>query len=418
MVLLLMAINTTRAVLSIGTALLAVLTLWHLIRSGWSLPANRANDRRLAAVISSLFGLALLSGLNTDSVPTWLADLYAKLPLLLLPWAVALLPRFSAWQRSVLALSYLGVQTLVALVSLVVAALQYEAVIDEVKRNASVGVITGSSHIYFGLSLAFAACLGLWWFVQQQRPHPSQPAPREVLLRGERWLFLALGLVDFLALHLFTSRTGLTALYAGLALGGLVYLIQQRAWRLGLALLLVLMLTPILAFYLVPSFRIRVEVTRWDFQQYQRPEADLTYNSASLRLLAWETAAELIARHPLTGVGLSDVKDEMAQQYTRNGALERAERPLDDPHNLYLHYLVGAGVGALLWLLVVLAYPLWQTRGPTLVLMACLIGAIGVAMLFESVLQRQIGMSFLALFYLLIPQFGEPFDASPPAQAP
>jgi O-antigen ligase len=391
---LLMSLNTARAVLSIGTVLLASLALWQWARQGWRWNHMAIPQRRLALAVSSLFGLALLSGLNTGSASDWLAELYLKIPLLLLPLSVALLSSFSRRQRSLLVLSFLGVQTLVALASLVQAAWQYEEMIEEVKRNASVDVITGSSHIYFGLTLAFSACLGIFWFLQR--------GPVALFAR-ERWLFLTLGLLDFVALHLFTSRTGLVALYAGLAFGGLVYLIQQRAWRLGLVLLLGLTLTPVLAFYLVPSFRIRAEVTRWDFQQYQRPDADLSYNSASLRLLAWETAGQLIRENPLTGVGMRDVKASMEQQYTQNGAYQRARKPLDDPHNLYLYYLVGAGIGALCWLIAVLVYPVLLLRGSAQVLMAAFIGGIAAAMLFESIIQRQIGMSYFAIFYVLIP---------------
>jgi len=387
-----MGLNTSRAVLSIGTVLLAASALGYQWQAGWRWPEGRQEVRRLAFVMSSLFGLALLSGLNTDN--GWGTDLYAKLPLLLLPWAIAGIPDFSLRQKTLLVLGYLSAQTVVALLSLGLAALDLEATMAAVERNASITVATGASHIYFGLTLAFAACLGLFWWLQD---HPPQ------FFQQERWLCLALGLADFVALHFFTSRTGLLALYAGLGLGGLFYLVQRRAWRLGVVLLLLMALTPTLAFYLVPSFRVRVEVTLWDYQQYQQPDTDLTYNSASLRLLAWETAAEIIAEHPLTGVGLRDVKDEMKAQYARNGALERAEVPLDDPHNQYLHYLVGAGVGAFLLLLFVLVYPLWRLRGPSQVLMAALIGTMLAALAFESILQRQIGMTYFALFYGLVP---------------
>lgn len=390
-----MGLNTSRAMLSIGTVLLAASALWYQWRQGWRWPEERREVRKLAWAMSSLFGLALLSGLNTDS--GWGTDVYAKIPFLLLPWSVALLPDFSQRQKTVLVLGYLSAQTVVALISLGMAAVDLEATMEAVERNASITVATGASHIYFGLTLAFAACLGIFWWLQD---HPPQ------FFKQERWLILALGLLDFVALHFFTSRTGLLALYAGLGLGGLFYLVQRRAWRLGLVLLLLLTLTPTLAFYLVPSFRVRVEVTLWDYEQYQQPGADLTYNSASLRLLAWETATEIIAKHPFTGVGLRDVKDEMEVQYARNGALDRAEVPLDDPHNQYLHYLVGAGVGALLLLLFVLLYPLWLLRGPSQVLMAALIGTMLAALAFESILQRQIGMTYFALFYVLVVGLG------------
>jgi O-antigen ligase len=396
-----MGLNTSRAVLSVGTVLLAATALWYQWQNGWRWPQGRRELRNLAWAMSSLFGLALLSGLNTDS--DWGTDVYAKIPLLLLPWAVAVLPDFSLRQKTLLVLGYLLTQTVVALISLGIAAADLEATMVAVERNASITIATGASHIYFGLTLAFAACLGIFWWRQD---HPPQ------VFKQERWLCLALGVIDFVALHFFTSRTGLMALYAGVGLGGLFYLVQRRAWRLGIGLLLLMTLTPTLAFHLLPSFRVRVEVTLWDYEQYQQPEADLTYNSASLRLLAWETAAEIIAEHPLTGVGLRDVKDEMEAQYARNGAFERANVPLDDPHNQYLHYLVGAGVGAFLLLLFVLAYPLWRLRGPSQVLMAALIGTVLAALAFESILQRQIGMTYFALFYVLVPGLGrEPDDA-------
>jgi len=391
------SLGSARSVLSIGAGVLAAAMLWNALQQRGLKSPHPPSYKRLALLAGGLFIVALLSFFQTDQIGDWLKDLNTKLPLLLIPLALYLLPPFSRKQLYLLALIFVLAHTVVALISLTVYAGNYEQMITRVAENSSVGVVTGVSHIYFGTILAFVVCLSLYMYLRRVQVWKS----------WEPRMWFVLTLINFVALHLFTSRTGLMALYGGLGLGGLYYLVEKKIWWVGLILVSLLVLIPILAYQFVPSFRLRVDVTRWDIQQYQNPEADLSYNSASLRLLAWDTAWKLIQENAIMGVGMEDVKPEMEEAYRQNGAFERAKRPLDDPHNQYLTLMLGAGIGGFLLLIGLFAGIILSVPPPGRLLAVTFIGLMAAALLFESILERQIGMTLWTLTIMLLPYWGK-----------
>ncbi len=387
---LVVSLSTGKALLSIATVAFAFAGLWNWLQEGR--PSLRRNEQKLAIWLGALFFLALISGFWTDNQARWQQDLYQKLPFLLLPIGVLGLPVLPAAVWRGLRLLFVATQSLIALLTLGQFAMTYRDQLQRVAENAGIDVVGSISHIYFGLMLGWSVCVGLWlwWEVREKWPV------------GWRIAILIMSLFNLLAIHLLVSRTGLLSCYAGLAALAVVWFWQMgKRWRPWLLVLLaLLMLAPVAAFWSVPSFRLRVEVSLWDWQQYQQSEADLSDNSLSLRLLAWQAAWGLVQEHPWLGVGLEDVGAEMLHQYEAQGLNNRAGQLLTNPHNQYLKQWAGAGLPGILVLLLALGQPVWSQRKALTPPVVAFAATMAVALLFESLLERQIGMSFFVLFSL------------------
>ncbi len=394
--LLALGLGSSRALLSLSTVALLLLALWQGARRGWRIPRLTHGQRGLGWASMALWGLALLSGLLSEDLGAWSLSVYRKLPLLVLPLAYWVLLPFSPRQMAGLALAFVGSHTLISLASLTDLALHYGH-----WDGHQVAVITGVSHIYFGVSLAFSTCLAAFLAWRKQAIlHAAMP---------KVWLVLAL--LNGLALHFFTSRTGIVALYSGLGLMVGYAVWKQRNWKLALGGLLLLLGLPLAAYQWGPTFQVRVDTTLQDWYAYQDPGQDISYNSASLRLLAWDTAWELIQDQPWLGVGLTEVKAAMRQQYEANGAYRRAREPLMSPHNQYITYWVGLGLGGVLALLALLLAPAWLVPVEAKPLAWAAVGVMLASLMFENILERQMGMTLFSVIYLWVPVWAHSSEA-------
>jgi O-antigen ligase len=393
---LVLALNSAKAILSISWVALAALTYAQaaFARRGDSLPGWRDRYWWPAWLLMGLWFMALLSGWITEDSHRWARDLRTKSPLLLLPVALLLLPPLAARWRRFFALSFIYAQAVWALLTLVGLALDYEAQLRRVAQNGNIDVPGSISHIYLGLLLAFAVLMSLYLWLHA----------RQAWRRPQRSLLVAAALLCFITLHVLNSRTAQLSLYAGLfaLLGRESW--QRKAYRSGAAALLLLLATPVLAYVTLPSFRTRVAVTRWDYQQFEQGTGQLANNSLSIRLAGWRAAWETFLDHPWLGVGLEDLGQEMVQRYQAWGLDLPDPLPprLKIPHNQYLKYLGGVGLGGLAWLLLLLIYPWFHPYAPRSSLLLGFLAMMAVALLAENFLERQIGILFFCLGYILL----------------
>ncbi|MEL6135286.1 MAG: O-antigen ligase family protein [Bacteroidota bacterium] len=221
--------------------------------------------------------------------------------------------------------------------------------------------------------------------------------------KGEKWWALGLGMAIIGMLHIFTSRTGLLAFY--LTAGFLIFffLFYKRAYWVGLLALVGVAVLPVIAVQTIPSLKTRWEVTVWDLRERNNPDRDLADLSATMRLATWQTTWEIFMAHPLLGVGKGDLPAEMRQQFEVNGWGARTDRPMLDPHNQYLSSAASLGIPGLFLVILGLLTFLMVKKASFLVhlLVWGLAVLMATGMLFESLLERQAGMIFWAIFALL-----------------
>ncbi|MCB0835604.1 MAG: O-antigen ligase family protein [Bacteroidetes bacterium] len=383
------SLSISKALLSISTGIFVFAAVWQVFQQkDW----QEIKQKPWIWGIVSLFVLSLIAVFYTDDLQAWGRDVRQKLPLLAIPISLALIPRFSKKQYLVLFYAFILAQSIVAVTSLVYYFLDFELINEAIKKNGNIDIIGSINHIYFGLLLAFSILLGAHLILQKKILFDSR----------ERWVVLALTLINLVSLHILTSRTGLVSFYMVAVFLGLFFLVQKKAYVLGGVLLAGICLIPLASYYIFPSFKYRVDVTIWDVKQYFQKDQDLTEKSASLRLLAWETAWEIFTTHPILGVGIADLEPEMALQYEREQVRAKAFSRPTNPHNQYLEYLAGFGILGLLLLLWTLFYPIWYFSAQNSMLFYGFLVLFMSGMLFESLLERQIGMSFFVLFMMIL----------------
>ena len=380
------ALSEAKAVQSIAGALIVLGGLGHAWQHGWQW------RQRWALWLVIPFGLSLLAAPVTSTWSLWGRDVWHKFPFLALGLALALVPPFRLRQYHAIWAGFVVIQTGVALLSLGRFWMDYAAAMEAVRQNAGIDIVGSISHIYFGMLLALSVGLAAWlaWHGWQD---------------WRRWLMAGLALVNTAALHVLSSRTGLVAFYAAVLGCGLLWVYRRRAWRVGLALLLLMALGLVGSYQAIPSFRTRVQVTRWDLQGYLYRDRDLTHHSATLRLLAWETAGRYVAAHPWWGTGIADVETELRTAYATADLPVAVEALPANPHNQYLEYGMAFGLIGVLALLALLILPVatgpWPPSLLTIFFLILMLAGMGT----ESLLERQAGIYTFILFMGLLPGY-------------
>jgi O-antigen ligase len=123
-------------------------------------------------------------------------------------------------------------------------------------------------------------------------------------------------------------------------------------------------------------------------------------NSNTSRIAIWKIASKIIAKNTLLGVGTGDVKDALISEYDKQTVDEFTIKKLN-AHNQYLQTFIALGLAGILVLLILLCtitYFTWVNKmydGTLLTLI------IAFNMLFESMLETQAGVVFIAFFLML-----------------
>lgn len=391
-----LGLTTAKAALSIGSVLVLAGGIWQLASTGFRL---RPAEHKLAMAMGSLFLLSVIGFFVTENRAGWLDDLRIKLPILLVPISVSLCAPFSKKEIHGLLGVFVLTQLIVGGLSLFAAYSDYSQMFQRVSDNASVPVITGLNHIYFGPALGLAGLIGLSWGWRQSD-------------KRLRIAFVTAGLLCAVFLHLFTSRTGFMAFYAGIG-GWIMWLmIDRKAWLWGLTAIVLIAAIPVLAYYTVPTFNKRVHVTTWDIEQFMERsegggEGDFTGLTVGLRFVAWKASYRIWQDAPVLGTGLGDMEQDLYKEYQEMGVVAKGKQLLRSSHNQYMEYLAGAGVVGVLWLLAILLLPLLYRPANSEALLWIHTAMLAASCLSESFLERQVGVAFYILFGLFFATLGK-----------
>jgi len=387
---LLFALPTSPAVMSISVGLLVAAGVWQL-----RLPEGR---KRLAQARGwwgwpLLVALVALSGLYTDNTSGWLDELRIKLPLLLLPPALAALPAPNAQWRHAAEVWFLVVVSAVAAATAINYTLHFEEYNARILQQKEVQIVSLSapSHIYFSILNA----LGIWvgWRLWRSDQWLWRPA--------ERYGYLVLAVFLFITLHVFAARTGLGAFYLAVGAECIRLIVRMgRPW-VGLAVLAGLLALPVASYYALPSFRNRVWSTLDDIERFRAGTEDISNLSVGRRLAAWQTALHTAGQQPLLGVGPADVRAAVDAQYAYEPFILKPENRIPDLHNQYLEIYVGLGlVGLTVFILAFLIQP-WRQGSFARADFRAFWWVMAGAMLVESTLERQLGVTCFAFFWWL-----------------
>lgn len=209
--------------------------------------------------------------------------------------------------------------------------------------------------------------------------------------------------VCILALILFqimlTSRTPLIATFVLL----IINVFQTYSFKKSFGLMTVILLV----FIMLISFH---SVTKSRFISTfigLKPETRLSKNwgedsgKLSDRTVKWESTIKLIKRNVYVGVGSTNVKDSLVEEYKKNNYSVGVQKRFD-PHNQYLTESLSNGIFSGIFLTLTLLVPcLWALKHKH-ILYSSFLMLVMFSFLTESVLIRQKGLVFYCFFNALL----------------
>ncbi len=182
------------------------------------------------------------------------------------------------------------------------------------------------------------------------------------------------------------SRAGLLCLLFMLVLcwGHLCFV--RKKYRFALISLVLVLLMVVAAHFTLPEHFRRLSVTIEQIAQGDKSDG---------RFEIMENAWSVVKDNMLLGVGAGDRMDELVPYY---GLRE----DVYCPHNQYLDTWMATGLLGLLLLLAMLVWPLvmsWRKRN---IFSSMFLLMLMVSLLFESMLERQMGVVFTAVMYVYL----------------
>lgn len=376
----------SRALLSITPV---TMLLWAVWQTPWALSIKQLRSNRPVLCLMGFYFLFLLSTFYTESWSQWLYFLTQYLPFLLIPLAWGLMPRLRVKQQYALLLLFVLLITILSIGTVIHYFLHRQEINTMIYHSQNPTSINGISHIYFGIFMALAVFFGIYLYF----------LPCLIWRPTEKIFILVCTIITFVSLHIMAFRTGLAGLYVTMLLQLIALMRNRKQYLLGGALLMAVILLPVSAYFTLESVQLRVANTQTDIGRYLHKE-DINYYSISQRLAAWETALAVVQRNWLLGVAPADVKEALKNQYAVKDFNLKKENQIGI-HNQYLNLLVSFGLPGFILVLYTFIYPLFRFNwlhhlGGTAFLMI-----VAVAMLVESVFQRQLGLNTFVFFYCL-----------------
>jgi O-antigen ligase len=327
----------SRALLSIGMGLLVLLSLLSVgIGENWKYV--RRSPFLIGLVI--LFFIPLVTILWSEDFRWWLKVMQDKLPLLCIPFCCLALKRISEDMRKKLTRFALVVVALSMTKSIIGYLINHREVTEAYLKAKVMAVDMHGDHVRYGwlLALIFA------WLLH------ALTAYRHSFKRAEYKAVVVLTVFIAGYLHLLASKTGLLGLYLSIGIWAIFH--RRKAWvrwMTGATLLL-----PVIAWFVLPTFRNRLKFILWDFQHYTR--GGYTEGlSDTPRVLSFDAGWQLVSEHPWLGTGFGDLRRMMTDWYGQHAPFMKEYEQLLPSNEVLLHAAAAGIPLTILFLIVVLA---------------------------------------------------------------
>ncbi len=252
---------------------------------------------------SLLFFIPFISGLWSSDIEKWGDVIRIKLPLLFFPIAFAGSWKVSQKQWLVIAYFFLLVVFVGCIWGLVDYAQNAGAIHEDYLRAKTILTPLENDHVRFGwlVSVEVIICLLLFEILPQKKV--------------KLWLLLSAAFF-VIYLHVLSGRTGILSLYIFLFLYAiwLLFKLKKRKW--SSLLLATLIALPIAAYFLLPTFKARIQYNYYDLS-FAKEAQYLPGSSDGARTMSLKAGWQVLQQNPW-GVGAGDVMNEADKWYAAN----------------------------------------------------------------------------------------------------
>lgn len=372
----------SRAFISIGMIGLVVAAVW---RTDLIDLFKHYFLRKELWVMSFFFVPVFYSGLYSANIEPWLNWVRIKLPYLVLPLAFAGLTQLTKKHITIILYSFLVVMLTSLIVVLANYALHFEAVTNSMLLGNAIAM--PFSHIRYTLMLAFSFFLALYLSEEKKR-------------QLNHWL-IASAVFLFIALHILAVRSGLLALYVGLLVYLIRWIIMSKKYGLGFLFVATIAALPVLAYWLVPSFQNKIAHSIYDLQEMKAGVINYRYDA--MRLVSMKAGLMVWGQDVLMGVGAGDLSAAMNDYYAQSyPQLDEQNRLL--PHHQFIWVLASVGLLGLFQFLMAFYIPFFANGNFRQWIFVVLHLILFTSFFTEHTLEEQIGTAFYLIFLLLFIQ--------------
>ncbi len=375
----------SRALLSMSMFAMLVNALHpQFIRENWV-----AWKRSPFALFSfAFFCTYLLSGFWSENKDFWLASTINKIPFAILPFAFMSAPLQQERNRRIVTVGVALMQIAVIGYSLIQFGLHTEYYLQGYHVSRPLPTTKYDDHIRFSLSLVISVLMFCFLLFE----HRTIPLSRALKLFsiGSIALFVVY-------IHILAAKTGLLCLY----LVAIIYILSKiyRRHKAGAVLLaLGVASVPVAAYYLVPTFRTKIDYVFYEIDKSRTQKRyDYTLSDAG-RMITYELGGKAIRKYPLAGVGAGDVMDEMKAGYAGDYPEVAADQQYG-PINQFMFTALCVGIPLSLFLAAMALCPFFVPVRHRIYLIATGMVML-ISMMVEAMLELQFGV-FTYLFFLL-----------------
>ena len=327
-----------------------------------------------------------LSLLWSKDVSTGLTVLHLKAVLLVFPLC------FLLSDTSYLKCGHLRVLGYAMLMSVVVAFLYFLV-------SAGIGMLQGKGFVEFTNSfysherngIYHHAYIALYTVVAMVFIYHELSSHWKELKAWLRFVLIVALLLLIAYTVLVNSRAGMLAM--GLtAFACVVHLtLTRRSWKLGIGVAMLVVGGIVAVTQLMPGYVDRITSTVENVED----DARTSINRSNFHA---------VMQSPIIGYGVGDYHAVQVEQYADDG-FEYGANASFNAHNQYMESLLAAGIPGLLALLFFLLAPVfvaWKRHSRYLFVLVVTVGVVMFNLLFESMLERQMGLLFIGYVYSIM----------------
>lgn len=365
----------------------ALLLNW-LLEGSLKQKLSRFLSNKLALSISGIYFLHILGLLYSSDWSYGLFDLKVKLPLLLLPLIMGSTEPLDNREWNYVLKAFLAGIGLLTIYSMFIywgyTGVDIHLDNTTYSRTNLRYMSPFISHIRYTLMIALSIYISGYFAIKE-------PTTKARIL----WALLCIWLILFLSI-MGVRISMIAALVVSLFLAlRALFILKNKVW--GIALIVILTVTPFLIYHEIPGARTGISEALWEIDYYNKG-GDPSGHSIPQRFEYWKMAAQLIQKEPLLGVGSGDIK-ETIQHYYDTQTTRLSKEAQNRPHNEYLSICVSMGFIGLACFIALLLFPVfyryaWRSR----LLFMCFWLILITSMLTEDTIETQAGVTFVAFF--------------------
>jgi len=332
-----------------------------------------------------IFFIALSGAFSIGDAEFWSERVRIRLPFLILPYAMYMMPRLTdrQWKRI---LDFL----LIIIYSSVVWVLgRYFSNREEIVSNMSMGqpMPTPVEHIRYSLLVSWTLLMSVIFVLRQ----------KDISAVWFR-IYVANIFVLFVFVHFLAVRSGIVSLYMGLLALGLHQLFYYRnsAKKIMVTIAAGILLV-VGSLYFFPTIQEKIEYSVRDIEQWKQGNAKNF--SDGERLQSIEAGLKIGQRNLWTGVGTANLKDSVEHYYKENYESTQMSKL---PHNQFVWIFASNGLVGLIFFVICIFLPLFYAQNYKDSYLWTFYAVMLSSFMVEATLETAVGTAFSLFFVLLL----------------